>query len=739
MLDDERRGRLVDAPIDGLDYATSSIYGLTSEGGWFRFRTGDHVTLSIGSLALGTITAKEAISSLDLGAGPSRGEEAMVTAGVTNRTRLLQGLCGNRDGAQLSAAQRDRLDRLAGEIDFDLDVDEFASSEAVVTAIAETGGAGLPSAAAARNHLRRAVAGIERVTDVRIPVRDGSYLLADVFRPATGEPQPAILRMSVYGKAFGTGTACSDADRERYEQAEDRWFVERPRDLPPMVRYCENGVSANAFDWVPRGYVVVRIDPRGVGHTPGDLQPFSRQEAEDYFDAVEWVAAQPWCNGRVGLLGASYAATNQWNVATLQPPSLAAMIPFASDADGYRDLAFPGGIFHEGYRRAWWGNVTSLQCRPPTIDAIDHMRSHPFDDPAVYGPDGSGPLSADLARVRVPFLTAVSQTAVLHARAGFEAFNHAASAHKQLIVVDANYFSFLYRECLDEEFRFFDRFLKDLPVAADPAVRLMVRTGAGEYEWRDEKAWPVPGTRYDDWFLDAATPSATEADRPSFTLTAGAPVDAGLFTYAADVDAFDNSPRRARFVSAPVAHGYDLGGHVTASLWVSSSSHDMDVFVSLRVLDAAGDEVHYPVRDRRSEAPLTWGCLKVSQRAVDPERSGIRPWHTHREADRQLLEPGEVVPIDVELMPATGRIPAGARFVLDVEAVEGRGGFINAQGAQAARAYDERYHRGALNTVHTGPDHPSVVRLPVMPATSAANEEARVLDVGSRLRGGAPS
>jgi predicted acyl esterase len=436
------------------------------------------------------------------------------------------------------------------------------------------------------------------------------------------------------------------------------------------------------------------------------LEPFSAHEARDFYDAIEWVAVQPWCDGRVGLYGASYNATIQWNVAAMSPPSLKAIMPFASDADAYRDLSYPGGIFNESYRRAWFdGLVAAGRCGGDAVDLVGGMHEHPFDDPSYYGPSGTGPLSADFSRVTVPVLTAVSQTASLHGRAGFEAFRELASEHKQLLVVDATYFSFLFRECLEEEMAFFDRFLKGIQPARNPApVRFIMRTGHGTFEWREEETWPVPGTRYESWFLDAQ----------SAALRLTAPGVPAMAAYSGDADE-TVAPLCASFLSDPLGEPLELAGHFSATLWVSATAHDMDVFVALHVIDDKGSELHYG-RERGSDAPVTWGCLKVSQRATDPARSNPeRPWHTHRAEDRRLLEPDEVVQIDVEMLAATARVRRGHRFRVDVTPIEGSVARTDAEGRPLRRAYELSYHAGATNRVHTGPRHPSSIRLPVVP------------------------
>src|SRR6266571_2953416 len=76
-----------------------------------------------------------------------------------------------------------------------------------------------------------------------------------------------------------------------------------------------NWETPNPDWWVPRGYVVVRIDQRGIGSSPGTLDLLSRQQGEDFYDAIEWAGIQSWSLGKVGLLGISYYAANQWQVA----------------------------------------------------------------------------------------------------------------------------------------------------------------------------------------------------------------------------------------------------------------------------------------------------------------------------------------------------------------------------------------------------------------------------------------
>ena len=95
---------------------------------------------------------------------------------------------------------------------------------------------------------------------------------------------------------------------------------------------------------MPRDYACVRVDSRGAGCSPGYIDHWSPRETKDFYDCIEWAGVQPWSNGKVGLNGISYYAINQWHVATLQPPHLAAMCIWEGCADFYRELTHHGGI-----------------------------------------------------------------------------------------------------------------------------------------------------------------------------------------------------------------------------------------------------------------------------------------------------------------------------------------------------------------------------------------------------------
>ncbi|KAL6830102.1 Alpha/Beta hydrolase protein [Trichoderma camerunense] len=660
-------GRFDDGPLVGLGYRTASQRGVTDEQGRFFYQPGEIVSFSIGNLSIGSALGASLTLAALRDSVTELGNPDPALPETVNRARFIQSLAVEtdlRNGVSIDDTVRDIVNRHADGISFTSDIETFEQSPAVRAVFSELGSR-FRGVEEARNHLRRAQAGIKAFRDVRVPTRDNSYLLAGVFHPIDAGRYSVLLRLGIYGRAFRIGAISNDEDREISEKREDSWFQGDQDNLHPYWRWSENAAIASPSVWVPRGYVVVLVDGRGVGNVPGKLSPYSKQEARDYYDAIEWAAKQPWSDGNVGLYGASYNATTQWHVAALHPPSLKAMGPISADGD-IRDLAYPGGIFLEGYRR-WWWNELVLPVKLPNTEVEDYvggLRSHPWDDEYYYG---NGALSADFPSIDIPVLTAVSMTNTIHPRSGFETFSSLSSQVKRLMVMDAVYSGNMYKDFQPDLEAFFDQYLKGEKLGEDPPTVRML-------------------------FLDG-----TNADIGH--ISTRAPSQEGVAEYSADF----LSQLRWKETS-------NLVGHFRATLWVSSTTSDADVFVALRVMDGER-EVPYRTYETGSAAPLTWGCLKVSRRATDPERSTAeRPWHTHRREDAQSLVPGEVVKIEVEIMPATGRVLKGHRLRVEISPVEGPGCPPGWE-----REYDASYHAGATNRLLTGASFPSSITIPVVP------------------------
>jgi putative CocE/NonD family hydrolase len=176
------------------------------------------------------------------------------------------------------------------------------------------------------------------VTDLFIPLADGTRLFARIWRPDGGEPVPAILEYLPYRLA--DGTAARDALTHPYLAG--------------------------------HGYACVRVDMRGSGNSDGLLRDeYLKQEQDDALEVIEWITAQPWCAGPVGMMGISWGGFNALQVAARRPPALRAIISLCSTDDRYADdVHYMGGALLTDNLR-WASTMLGYQTRPP--------------DPAVVG------------------------------------------------------------------------------------------------------------------------------------------------------------------------------------------------------------------------------------------------------------------------------------------------------------------------------------------------------------------
>ena len=736
-------------PVTGLRYQTPTVEGLTDERGEFRYRTGETVSFLIGRLVLGSVLGAPRINLAQLNSRVAGNIDKLHDLSLTNLARLFHTLDqdGNpENGVMIAPAVHDIVGSQVIMLDYPpgmhgdnpTGLDSFESNPVIVGLLerlnAEPGvftaktPRKLCSAAAARNALRRNIRGIIKTTDVKIPLRDGSFVYADVFRPDDDGKHPIIMSMSFYGKSFYHECICNEADAVQKEEMEDRYFSGNPDSLQ-----SENHETVNTSEWVPNGYVVIRMDARGVCRSPGLQTPLGRQEAEDYYDGIEWAGVQPWSNGSVGLWGMSYVAMAQHNVASLQPSHLKAMIAQGTDSDPYNEYLCNGGLWSEAWWTWWWkiwSGKNHCGERAQT-DWMERLRATPFDDRSVYGPHSKSFMRPEMDKATAAVWIVGPQTGVvIHHLGSSETFIRATGAKaRKFDFVDA-WFPDSYRgETVAAHQRYFDYWLKGIENGAmdGPPVRVQVRTGnAANFELHEE-TWPIARTNYTRLYLDASPSDwAGDGRRQDFRRILPAPAATeNNASYDAHLELgqpipfpkghVGGTPRWSTgicFVSDPMPEDLVLAGYMKVGLWVSSTSKDMDVFISLRVIDDQDREIRYesvvlPI-DPEHISPATHGVLKVSHRKLDEARTTeYLPVHTHAAADHAPLEKDEVVAIEVGLNPSTALVRKGYRLRLDVQP--------NSPDGIPSRAYDESYHVGARNTVHTGPQHPSYVQLAVVP------------------------
>ncbi len=499
---------------------------------------------------------------------------------------------------------------------------------------------------------------------VPIAMDDGIVLRADVYRPIEEGQYPVILTYGVYAKGLSF--------QEGYPMQWEKMVTDHPEILQGSTNKYQNWEVTDPERWVPHGYAVVRVDSRGAGWSPGFMDPNSPREIEDLYQCVEWAGKQPWSNGKVGMLGISYYASNQWRVAGKHPPHLAAIIPWEGQNDRYRDSGYHGGILSQ-FQERWakfqvvniqYGRGERAKKNPNTgesvagpvtlsdeelakncVNVFEELKKHPLDD------DWHRSRSADLSRVTVPLLTCANWGGQgIHPRGNFNGFTQTPSKQKWLEVHGDSHWSLFYSGYgLALQKRFFDYFLKGLDNGWDkqPPVQLNIRHPGEKFVLRMEKEWPLARTRWTKFYLDPA----------SLSLHPNPVAREGKVEYAA----LGNG---VTFSMAPLQKETEITGPLAAKLFISSSTQDADLFLIVRVFDPNGKELTF-MGSTDPNTPIANGWLRASHRRLDPERSKpYQPYHPH---DRvEPLTPGEIYECNVEILPTCIVLPAGWRFVLTV-------------------------------------------------------------------------
>lgn len=575
------------------------------------------------------------------------------------------------------------------------------------------------------------VAGMHVDYQVPVTMSDGAVLRADVFRPAGDGRYPVILSHGVYAKGL-------PFDGPIYRMQWDKLVAKDPTVLEGSSNRFQAWEVTDPERWVPHGYVVVRVDSRGAGWSPGVLWPRNPQEYDDIAESVEWAGVQAWSNGRVGIMGISYYAVMGWAAATRQPEHLTALIAWEGFTDPYRDAYYHGGILSE-FTRTWqerqidpiqYGQGERAPTNPNTgqsvagpvtlpeeelsrnrVPSFPDIKAHPLCD------EWHRERTIDLSLVTVPFLSAANWGGQgIHPRGNFNGFVEAASSQKWLEAHGDTHWTHFYSAYgRDLQKRFFDHFLKGEDNGFDqtPRVQLNIRRPGEQFEWRGEDTWPIGRTEWTDLYL-----------RSDLSLGADAADHAGAVEYEARGDGL-------LFSTPAFTEETEITGPLTATLFVSSSTTDADLFLIVRLFDPDGVEVTFE-GSTDPNTPIANGWLRASHRALDPDRT--RPWQPFHPHDREEpLEPGEVYRLDVEIVPTCIVVPEGYRLALWVRgkdyeydgplddygqtfyyATRGTGGMTHADPDD--RPADTF---GGTVTVHVGGDHPSRLTIPVIPPRSS--------------------
>ena len=449
-----------------------------------------------------------------------------------------------------------------------------------------------------------------------LTMADGVRLEARLFRPRLPTAQgPALLVSNGYGRDSPIGAA----------------------------------FDIQNFDFASRGYAVLHVSLRGSGQSEG-INDLYGHYGEDGAELVEWLARQPWCDGQVGMVGASLLGISQWLTAKQAPPHLRAIVPHVACGDAYRYLWCLGGMLPGPGRAARSGvegvvDEYASAMAHRDLDAWWRDRGTLADDHRAIAERG---VAAFITGGFHDYLTPANIRA-------FEEYGGPEATKRLLIGPWAHGLAPQFVQELTVEF--LDHHLRgiDNGVAHKPPVLIHVD---GVRRWRYEDAWPLPHETRARLFLSAETSgSIASLNDGSLTTAPSVTATSAAIGYSPDAGPFlplmlsadrrspnDQSPTDAgalTWTSPILDQAVEITGYANLTLWVSASAPDADLVA--HITDVAPDG---------SSRQIVQGYANLP-RIGDP--STPRP-----------LTPGQVARYDIQLLPIAYVLPAGHRLRLAI-------------------------------------------------------------------------
>ena len=501
---------------------------------------------------------------------------------------------------------------------------------------------------------------------ITIPMRDGVTLTADLYRDDSVKEAPVILTRTPYDRTKQKGTG---------------------------------------EKWAKAGYIFIAQDCRGKFGSSGDFAPYNN-EGQDGYDTIEWITRQSWCSGRVGMMGGSYVGAVQWQAAAENPPGLAAIAPQATWSSFYRNLYLGGSVrlsliagwiagnspkpegakpndFNKALLRLPLGEVDSaIGWEMPWLDAF---LTHPQPDGFWTRLD----LTSSLPELQLPALHVVGYYDYF-SRESVDNFmimqkqarDEKTRQQQRLILGPWDHGTVGKTKVADVEFGpdaavdlfaiqldWFDRHLKQDPAALAkpfPPVRYF---SMGDNVWQDAQSWPPDGFKETPFFLRSdgkantrkgngrLTREAPDQDEtadtfradpanptPSTPITEARPIKAAVWG-PVDQSAIEDRDDVLVYTSEPMTAPLTFAGNAEAKLHVSTDTPDADWAVKLIDVHPDGFAQN-----------IARGILRGRYRT-----SLLKP---------ELMKPGQVYEITVDLGPVAATIAKGHQLRVDISGAD---------------------------------------------------------------------
>ena len=544
--------------------------------------------------------------------------------------------------------------------------------------------------------------------DVGIPMSEGFSLTANIFRSKKAAEEDEKVPVVMCAHPYNNNLTPALHSTPLGGPPQQYRLIPQAGGQPSFSKLT-SWESPDPNFWVPAGYAVVNVNLPGYTNSEGPPSAFSEHQGKCYYEAIEWVAQQPWCTGKVGLNGVSFLAISQYHVAACQayggpPPSLCCISPWEGLTDPYRDIFSFGGVSEYSFPNFWWNTEVKPAINGTEEDyvksegslPIDYLKLHPFYD------DFWKAKAAKLEEITVPMLVCGSfSDHGLHTMGSFRAFEKAKSKHKWIYTHrTGKWVSYYSEEVLKTTKDFMDCFLKN-DISSGfmdvPPVRLEVRSNLDDiHEVRFENEWPLSRTQYTKLYLtenhnELSLQQIEKQSEVVFSAKKGKVIFNHLFN-----------------------EDTEISGYMKLRLWVETRPEqsndmfpdDMVIYMAVNKLDMNKNTVYFNGGAGNTKDLVTRGFCRVSRRELDPAYS--TEWHPVQSGNsEQLLKPEEIVPVDIEIYPSSTFFKAGETLQLIIAAKE----IIP---SLPFRKSSDGYDRGK-HVIHFGGGYDSYLLVPKIP------------------------
>jgi putative CocE/NonD family hydrolase len=552
-----------------------------------------------------------------------------------------------------------------------------------------------------------------------LTLSDGTKLAYDVLLPrrkgtVADEPLPVLLMHTTYLRAMKlveNGQIVFD------ELFDIPWFAKGALRLRAWFKKDGHiGDMVFRTAWLKRllkhGYAVVVVERSGTGASSGILSPSFADVADEIDEVLNWIAAQAWCDGNVGMFGTSMVAMAQYAAASAGNPHLKAILPVASSFDMYSSIFFPGGVNCTGFGRTLSGSTEVLERMSVPVDSdpdgaqltaiLEQRRERSLSDLSAQGfslapyRDSDNPylkgrkLWQDVGLYDLLDRINDSGVAVYNSAGWYDLFArdsllwHTNLTTPHRLHVRPRFHNDLGKAGADLDFgaeahRWFDYWLKgiDNGIMDEPPIRYYVMGAPEGTAWRTAELWPLPGEQRTRFYLAEGRSGSVDSVNDGFLRTQP-PTDAdGADTYIVDYSTSSgtdarwsavvkagtypaqraNDEKALTYTTAPLEEDLEVIGHPLVHLWLVAEVPDLDLFVYLEEVDARGNVAY-----------VTEGNLRASHRAIGkaPFNNLGLPYHRSYEEDVAPIPASEPFEMIFGLLPTAKRFCRGARIRIAV-------------------------------------------------------------------------